>query len=54
MVYDTSEKSNSEIVKNLKPSTTYVFTVRAKNNLGLGPPSVASNPIRTGIHFKLE
>ncbi|GFR81842.1 roundabout-like protein 2 [Elysia marginata] len=41
-------------VKNLQPDTKYVFMVRAKNAMGVGPPSAVSNYVTTRaivIHF---
>lgn len=34
-------------VKNLKPSSSYRFIVRAENSNGIGPPSPVSEVIRT-------
>jgi hypothetical protein len=38
---------NSFIVENLQPDTYYMFMVRAKNEQGYGPPSQASDLVKT-------
>ena len=37
----TSENSTQKLVSNLRKYSPYNFTVRAVNNIGVGPPSVA-------------
>lgn len=41
----SSIHSNSHIVENLNPDTTYVFRVTAHNAIGEGPPGMSSQPV---------
>ncbi|XP_056010128.1 roundabout homolog 1-like isoform X9 [Ostrea edulis] len=43
----TSVQPTTYTVTNLKPDTTYVFLVRARNSHGIGIPSEVSDPINT-------
>ncbi|XP_062583892.1 roundabout homolog 1-like [Saccostrea cucullata] len=43
----TSVQPTSYTVTNLKPDTTYVFLVRARNSHGVGVPSELSDPVST-------
>ena len=47
MVASDSVKRESYTVDDLKPNTTYLFLVRARNSNGVGLPSLVSNKVRT-------
>ena len=42
-----SVKRESFTVEKLRPNTTYMFLIRAKNAQGVGLPSLVSDPVTT-------
>lgn len=44
-------KTQSHVLKNLKPATVYMFLVRAVNAYGLSDPSPISDTVRTQGQF---
>lgn len=48
---NTPGQPTTYTVTNLKPDTTYVFQVRARNSHGIGVPSELSDPINTRCKY---